>query len=264
MRNLGVFIKNSRRFVTKFKIQGMIKLRESEVVYLLLKKFSELGNFELKHVSTRGLDNNYYISDGKKSHLKSKIDWEKEILRLFPNQFSEIIKNDFREIENCTIFRNKDGDKEKEYDHYDIVLKNKTYQGDQRYFYIEAKGDGRDGSRTYIKGQIQNGLGQLILAGRKVDSTDKEEKSLLDIKVGANFCLAFPIEWKDKLCLYLNDNNIYHEICDIFGRKEDTFFKSLFELRFFLIGLNEVIIVNKNLKRSSILWQHKQKRNHIC
>jgi hypothetical protein len=40
-----------------------------------------MGNFKLKHVSVRGLDEtNCYISGG--IH-KSKIEWEKEVLLLF-------------------------------------------------------------------------------------------------------------------------------------------------------------------------------------
>lgn len=232
-------------------------MRESEVVYLLLKKFAAIGNFKLKHVSLRGHDEtNCYISGG--IH-KSKTEWKKEVLLLFPYQFNQFIENNFRDIENCKIFRDKEEEKEKEYDNYDLVLKNQKYQGDQRYFYIEAKGDRSDEKKTYIKGQIQNALGQLILAGRKNNSKNNEKKQLIDIKVGANFCLAFPIEWKDKLYLYLKDNKIYLKLIEIFGRKEDSSFKSLFELRYFLIGQKEVNIINKNLKKSSILWQNKQK-----
>lgn len=230
-------------------------MRESEVVYLLLKKFASKGNFELKHVSVRGLDEkNCYISNG--IH-KSKTDWKKEVLLLFPDQFQQIIQKNFKGLNECEIFRNKESDKERENDHYDIVLKNEKASGDQRYYYIEAKGDGSDNSYTYIKGQIEKGLGQLILAGRNIKSEDKEERR---IKVGDNFCLAFPIEWKDKLCLNLNENKIYDEFCKLFGRKKASKFISLFEFRFFLVGHDEILIVNRDLKSSSILWQQNQQK----
>ncbi len=205
---------------------------ESEIVYLLMEFFSSKGKYIPNYISTK-YENKFYISNNSRTRALrcSKINWKTRITRFFPSSKQRLVRNSLRNQQK----------------HYDIELSyDKNHRRSNpmnRHWYIEAKGDYcRDGrSNPFIKGQIEKGLGQLILGGRYLNKNYKYW--------GVNYCLAIPSWWEPTLKHYLTfkKNRFYKQICKSFGRKK----KSMIHLGYFLVDRYNVEFLRADLSPST-------------
>ena len=218
------------------------KIHESEVVYLLLNKISQFKRYghvvyEPIQISLKGFDQKdrtfFYLPVEGKSHCKkvSKQEWILSVKKLFP------FISEWKISSNKLYPSHQSVKTLKKYKDKDIILKGnlKVINGhsltfsDMRRFFIEVKGDSKSSRNVSV--------------GLALSSDDIPT----DIQQGDNVCLAFPITWYDYVLNRLKEDKSYERKVSIYGRKNND----IFEKRYFFVGRDKILMVNKNLEKSN-------------
>ncbi|KKM98081.1 hypothetical protein LCGC14_1161560 [marine sediment metagenome] len=203
-------------------------MREAEIIYYILKKFSQLKShdgkffYSVNKISLKGTKNYPIVLEGVqikniedlKEYFKTKIN-RGEFLPMSPRR-SQLFGPG-----------------------WDIEILGKRVNGkicnsDQRKFIIEAKGG--ESNNSNIRNYIVRALGQSLLV--------HDVKALSN----TNICLAFPKSWQEKF-KKLVENSKYRQLMKVFRRN-----RLFYDLEPFLKGKisNSNIEKIKNLIRSAL------------